>query len=65
MTFVQKSISAVCLVVLSGCSTDSLGMIMPEFNLVDTNPNSQQFEQEINPTDYLGSITGWYFGHGD
>ena len=37
---------------------------MSDFLLVDTNPNSETFEKEISPRDFIGSISGWYFGHG-
>lgn len=37
---------------------------MPDFTLIDSNENAASFDQEISPRNYLGSISGWYFGHG-
>jgi hypothetical protein len=37
---------------------------MTDFKLVDTNPSSSTFEMEVSPRDYIGAISGWYFGHG-
>jgi hypothetical protein len=37
--------------------------VFPDFSLVDQNPNSASFEQEISPRDHLGKVSGWYFIH--
>ena len=65
MSFHQIGIRSSLMILLAGCSSSQLGIIMPEFTLMDTNPNSPTFEEEILPRDYLGAVTGWYFGHGD
>ena len=31
--------------------------------LTDVNPSSQTYEQDVAPADYLGWVSGWYFGH--
>jgi hypothetical protein len=35
-----------------------------DFSLPDVNPNSSLFETDVSPRDYLGQVSGWYFGHG-
>lgn len=35
-----------------------------DFSLPDVNPNSALFETNVSPRDYLGQVSGWYFGHG-
>jgi hypothetical protein len=37
--------------------------VFPDFSLVDQNPNSARFEQEISPRDHLEKVSGWYFIH--
>ena len=37
--------------------------VFPDFSLVDQNPNSASFEQEISPRDHLEKVSGWYFIH--
>ena len=34
----------------------------PDFSLADVNPTSPSFEQNVSPRDYLGQVSGWYFG---
>lgn len=34
-----------------------------DFSLIDVNPASPRFNQDISPRDYLGEISAWYFGH--
>jgi hypothetical protein len=37
--------------------------VFPDFSLVDQNPNSASFDQEISPRDHLEKVSGWYFIH--
>ena len=37
--------------------------VMPDFSLVDVNPNSASHGQPVSPRQYLGKISAWYFGH--
>jgi hypothetical protein len=37
--------------------------VFPDFSLVDENPNSASFDQEISPRDHLEKVSGWYFIH--
>ena len=34
-----------------------------DFQLLDVNETSSTFNQRISPRDYIGQVTGWYFGH--
>ncbi len=34
-----------------------------DFALVDENPTSATHQTAVSPRDYLGQVTGWYFGH--
>ncbi len=36
----------------------------PEFSLEDTNATSPTYGRSVSPRDYLGSVSGWYFGFG-
>jgi hypothetical protein len=35
---------------------------MPDFALVDVNPDSATHDQSVSPRDYLEQVSGWYFG---
>ena len=35
---------------------------MPDFSLMDTNPNSATGGKNVSPRQYVGSVTAWYFG---
>lgn len=37
--------------------------VVPDFALVDVNPNSQTSGQTVSPRNHLGQISAWYFGH--
>ena len=36
---------------------------VPNFALPDVNPNSETYNQTVSPRDFMGSVSGWYFGH--
>ena len=40
---------------------------LPEFKLVDVNPNSAMYEQEISSLEFVNAspekVSAWYFGH--
>lgn len=54
-----------------GCKDDSpvtpdpgpVGDPVPDFSLVDVNPTSATFDQQVSPRDYLQKVSAWYFGH--
>jgi hypothetical protein len=39
------------------------GAKVPDFHLLDVNPASSRFDQQVSPRDLEGHVTGWYFGH--
>jgi hypothetical protein len=41
----------------------TLGQVAPEFALVDVNPASPSTATEVAPSDSLGRVSVWYFGH--
>lgn len=36
---------------------------VPELSLMDMNPTSDTHGQMVSPRDYVGKVSGWYFGH--
>jgi hypothetical protein len=36
--------------------------VVPDFSLVDQNPNSVRFNTPVSPRDYLLQVSGYYFG---
>lgn len=36
---------------------------IPDFVVEDVNSTSATYEQQISPRDYLGKVSGWYFGY--
>ena len=38
-------------------------MMVPDFQLEDVNASSATSGQLVSPRDYLGQVSGWYFGH--
>lgn len=39
------------------------GELVPDFSLVDVNESSSRFNESVSPREYLGQVSGWYFGH--
>ena len=39
-----------------------LMLTVPDFALVDVNPTSDTYEQEVSPRQFQGQVSGWYFG---
>lgn len=39
------------------------GVPVPDFSLIDVNTTSSTYNQAVSPRDYVGTMTGWYFGH--
>ena len=44
-------------------AADAIGAQVADLSLLDTNPTSLTYNQRVSPRDYLGQVTGWYFGH--
>jgi hypothetical protein len=45
---------------LPGCSSDDARV--PDFVLLDVNPDSATFNLDVSPRDHVGHTTAWYFG---
>jgi hypothetical protein len=45
---------------LPGCSSGDDRM--PDFALLDVNPESATYNLAVSPRDHLGHTTAWYFG---
>ena len=42
---------------------DGLFQAVHEFSLPDVNPTSATYGQDVSPSDYVGKVSAWYFGH--
>jgi hypothetical protein len=51
-------------VLFIACSVIPLraGEVVPDFKLLDLNPNSVRFATSVSPRDYLLQVSGYYFG---
>ena len=58
---------AFVILALGGCQAGAGGEALfdaaPMFELVDMNPSSETFSEEVSPRDARGMISAWYFGH--
>ena len=36
--------------------------VVPDFSLMDVNPNSATHDQDVSPRDFLGGVSAYYFG---
>ncbi|MHC4135506.1 MAG: hypothetical protein ACYTDU_00950 [Planctomycetota bacterium] len=45
---------------LPGCSSGDARV--PDFVLLDVNPDSTTFNVDVSPRDHVGHTTAWYFG---
>ncbi|MBI4566194.1 MAG: hypothetical protein HY716_16030 [Planctomycetes bacterium] len=53
-------------ILLPSCGRDSEDASLPpvpDFALLDVNPNSARFDEAVSPRDYMGLVPAWYFGH--
>lgn len=48
---------------LPGGEGEGEGERVADFALLDTNPNSATGGELVSPRDFLGQVSGWYFGH--
>jgi hypothetical protein len=44
-------------------TSDGLSGLAPDFALEDVNPNSSTYQSMVSPSQYLGQVSAWYFGH--
>ncbi len=42
---------------------DRLMMTVPDFSLLDVNTTSPTYMQAVSPRQFMGQVSGWYFGH--
>lgn len=42
---------------------DRIVFAVPDFGLADVNLTSPTYNETVSPRDYIGQVTGWYFGH--
>jgi hypothetical protein len=49
---------------MGGMGGGMAAMPKPDFKLIDVNPNSPTVNQEVSPSQFLGKVSAWYFGHG-
>jgi hypothetical protein len=47
----------------SDAASDGPSGLAPDFSLEDVNPNSSLYQTTVSPSDYLGRVSAWYFGH--
>jgi hypothetical protein len=67
---VSALLSSGLLLLMLGCSDDGTGPatpmvpagVMPDFSLLDVNPESPTQDQPVSPRQFLGSISAYYFG---
>ena len=38
-------------------------LTVADFGLMDVNPTSDTFGTTVSPRDYIGTVSGYYFGH--
>ena len=50
-------------VVEAPLAAEGEGELVPDFSLVDVNTSSSRFGESVSPRDYMGQVSGWYFGH--
>jgi hypothetical protein len=62
--------ATILLAALSGCfghkdspTRPPADQAMPDFSLVDQNPNSTTTGKAVSPRQYLTKASAWYFGH--
>ena len=56
------ALSLALILVLAACGGSSSPAMAPDFLLQDVNLNSPTTGQDVSPRDYVGSVSGYYFG---
>lgn len=46
-----------------GAGGGLIPVLVPDFAILDANPNSATSGQFVSPRDHLGRVSAWYFGH--
>jgi hypothetical protein len=59
----MKRLISLALLLAAACGGSSSGPAMvPDFLLLDVNPNSPTASQNVSPRDYVGYVSAYYFG---
>lgn len=48
---------------MGGAGGGMVAEMVPDFSLLDHNPNSMTYSTPVSPRDHLGRVSAWYFGH--
>lgn len=43
-------------------SRQMLAQVVADFSLSDVNTSSATYDQPVSPRDFVGEVSGWYFG---
>lgn len=70
-SFLRFALPLLALLVLFGCDEEKKTTKpeetpperVPDFAIVDVNPNSATYGDTISPRLFLGKVSCWYFGH--
>ena len=49
--------------VIAPIAAEGEGEPLPDFALVDVNPTSPTYNQDVSPRDYVQQVSAWYFAH--
>jgi hypothetical protein len=62
-----RTIAMLALAVSVGCadsnSNSNSNVTNAEFALMDVNPTSATHDAFVSPSDHVGRVSAWYFGH--
>ena len=66
---IPVAVLAVALAAVLACDDDEApnqpeppAGVVPDFSLLDVNPNSTTFNQDVSPRQFEDKISAWYFG---
>ena len=45
------------------CAGDNLNVALSVDGIMDVNASSTSYNQAVQPSDYSGTVSAWYFGH--
>jgi predicted small lipoprotein YifL len=64
---IRQGAAVLALLALVACGDEKKplppGDQVPDFSLIDVNPNSVTHDVPVSPRDHLGHVSAWYFGH--
>jgi hypothetical protein len=61
-----RPLPSLALLTSLGCAGPNLDTSepVPDWSLEDTNQSSASYGEAVSPSDFLGRVSAWYFGHG-